>query len=65
MYRRTITFSYIVSTNHKSRLRIPTKWGPTPELPDYDVLVRRMEKTWGPLDSYSGLATAPGKGGDA
>ena len=24
MYRRTITFSNIVSTNHKSRLRIPT-----------------------------------------
>ena len=25
MYRRTITLSYIVSTNHKSRLRIP-RW---------------------------------------
>ena len=24
LYRRTITFSYIVSTNHKSRLRIPS-----------------------------------------
>ena len=24
LYRRTIMFSYIVSTNHKSRLRIPT-----------------------------------------
>ena len=24
LYRRTITFSYIVSTNHNSRLRIPS-----------------------------------------
>ena len=27
LYRRTITFSYIVSTNHKSRWRIPTARG--------------------------------------
>ena len=36
LYRRTITFSYTVPTNHKSRLRIPTcRWerGERPGLP--------------------------------
>ena len=40
----------------------PTEWGPIPFPPDDDVLVRRMEKAWGPLGSYNGLATVPGKG---
>ena len=40
----------------------PTEWGPMPFLPASDVLVRNMEKAWGPLESYNGLATVPGKG---
>ena len=40
----------------------PTEWGPMPFLPASDVLVRNMENAWGPLDSYNGLATVPGKG---
>ena len=39
----------------------PTEFGPIPFLPTPDVLVRRMEKAWGPLDSYNGLATTQGK----
>ena len=39
-----------------------TQWGPTPFLPFPDVLIRRMEAAWGNLESYSGLAYAPGKG---
>ncbi|KAI8464745.1 MAG: CobN/magnesium chelatase [Monoraphidium minutum] len=35
----------------------PTEWGPMPFLPDSDVLVRRMEAQWGPLDKYHGIAT--------
>ena len=33
-----------------------------PFLPASDVLVRNMENAWGPLESYNGLATVPGKG---
>ena len=40
----------------------PTEWGPIPFLPSPDVLVSRMEKQWGPLDSYNGMnSTANGK----
>jgi magnesium chelatase subunit H len=35
----------------------PTEWGPIPFLPDADVLVRRMEAQWGPLDRYTGIGT--------
>lgn len=35
--------------------------GPIPFLPDPDILVRRMEKTWGDLDRYRGIqSTAKG-----
>lgn len=35
--------------------------GPIPYLPDPDILVRRMEKTWGDLDRYRGIqSTAKG-----
>jgi len=40
----------------------PTEWGPIPFLPDPDILIRKMEAAWGPLDKYIGLSTAPGKG---
>jgi magnesium chelatase subunit H len=40
----------------------PTEWGPMPFLPNHDALVRNMEAAWGPLESYAGLATVPGKG---
>ena len=40
----------------------PTEWGPIPFLPSPAVLVSRMEKQWGPLDSYRGLATTAGGG---
>jgi magnesium chelatase subunit H len=40
----------------------PTEWGPIPFLPEPDILVRKMEAAWGPLENYLGLATAPGKG---
>ena len=40
----------------------PTEWGPMPYLPSPDLLVRNMEKAWGALESYNGLATVPGKG---
>ena len=40
----------------------PTEWGPIPYLPESDVLVKKMEAAWGPLENYIGLATAPGKG---
>ena len=40
----------------------PTEWGPIPFLPESDVLVKKMETAWGPLENYIGLATAPGKG---
>jgi magnesium chelatase subunit H len=33
-----------------------------PFLPFSDVLIRRMEAAWGTLETYSGLAYAPGKG---
>ena len=36
----------------------PTEWGPIPFLPDPDVLVRRTERQWGPLDRYRGLQTS-------
>ena len=39
----------------------PTEFGPTPFLPTPDALVRRMEKAWGPLEAYNGLATVQGK----
>lgn len=35
----------------------PTEWGPIPFLPENDILVRRMESQWGPLDQYHGLNT--------
>ena len=38
----------------------PTEWGPMPYLPSHDVLVRKMERAWGPLESYAGLCTTPG-----
>ena len=40
----------------------PTEWGPMPYLPSPDLLVRNMEKAWGALGVYNGLATVPGKG---
>ena len=39
----------------------PTEFGPIPFLPTPDVLVRRMEQAWGPLEAYNGLATTQGK----
>ena len=39
----------------------PTEFGPIPFLPTPDVLVKRMEQAWGPLDAYNGLATVQGK----
>lgn len=38
------------------------KTGPIPFLPDRDTLVRRMEKHWGPLDSYRGIASSSAGG---
>lgn len=40
----------------------PTDWGPIPFLPDPDILVNNMEKSWGDLDSYSGIATSASGG---
>ncbi|RMZ54985.1 hypothetical protein APUTEX25_000502, partial [Auxenochlorella protothecoides] len=40
----------------------PSEWGPIPFLPDRDTLVRRMEKHWGPLDSYRGIASSSAGG---
>lgn len=40
----------------------PSEWGPIPFLPESDVLIKKMEAAWGPLENYIGLATAPGKG---
>ncbi|KAL6750256.1 CobN/Magnesium chelatase-domain-containing protein, partial [Haematococcus lacustris] len=34
----------------------PTDWGPIPFLPDNDILVQRLERQWGNLRSYRGLA---------
>ena len=40
----------------------PTEWGPIPYLPSPNVLVSRMEKQWGDLQDYQGMATtAKGK----
>ena len=36
----------------------PTDWGPIPFLPDPDILVNNMEKSWGDLDSYRGISTS-------
>ena len=36
----------------------PTEWGPLPFLPPADVLPRRLEKQWGALEGYRGIATA-------
>ncbi len=35
----------------------PTEWGPIPFLPSADLLVRKLEKQWGPLEGYKGLRT--------
>lgn len=40
----------------------PTEWGPIPFLPQPDVLVSSMERQWGDLAAYKGIATtATGK----
>ena len=36
----------------------PTEWGPIPFLPERDVLVANLERQWGQLDSYRGIATS-------
>lgn len=36
----------------------PTEWGPIPFLPEADVLVSSMERQWGELASYRGIATS-------
>ncbi|KAL0032609.1 hypothetical protein WJX77_010520 [Trebouxia sp. C0004] len=36
----------------------PTEWGPIPFLPEADVLVRSMERQWGDLATYRGIATS-------
>lgn len=36
----------------------PTEWGPIPFLPEADVLVSSMERQWGDLASYRGIATS-------
>ncbi|GAB4822001.1 hypothetical protein N2152v2_009047 [Parachlorella kessleri] len=36
----------------------PTEWGPIPFLPDPKVLVQRMERQWGELGRYRGIATS-------
>jgi len=35
----------------------PNEWGPCPQLPPNDILIRRMEKAWGNLEQYRGLNT--------
>ena len=35
----------------------PTEWGPIPFLPDNDILVEKMEKQWGNLSTYRGIAS--------
>eukprot|EP00873_Tetraselmis_striata_P036146 jgi/Tetstr1/456410/TSEL_043144.t1 len=36
----------------------PSDWGPIPFLPEPDILVERMERQWGRLESYRGIATS-------
>ena len=36
----------------------PTEWGPIPFLPQPDVLVSSMERQWGELAVYRGIATS-------
>ncbi|KAK9843478.1 hypothetical protein WJX81_004582 [Elliptochloris bilobata] len=36
----------------------PTEWGPIDFLPSSDLLVRNMERQWGDLDRYLGIATS-------
>ena len=36
----------------------PTEWGPIPFLPESDVLVSSMERQWGDLAAYRGIATS-------
>ena len=36
----------------------PTEWGPIPFLPEPDVLVSSMERQWGDLAAYRGIATS-------
>ena len=36
----------------------PTEWGPIPFLPEADVLVSSMERQWGDLAAYRGIATS-------
>ena len=43
----------------------PGEWGPVPTLPPPDLLVSRMERAWGSLDTYTGIraaVAAPGGG---
>ena len=40
----------------------PTDWGPIPFLPDPDVLVSSMERQWGDLAAYRGIATSASGG---
>ena len=40
----------------------PTEWGPIPFLPESDVLVRSMERQWGDLAAYRGIATSASGG---
>ena len=36
----------------------PSEWGPISFLPEHDLLVSNMERQWGDLDKYRGLATS-------
>ncbi|DBA83121.1 TPA: Magnesium chelatase [Trebouxia sp. C0005] len=36
----------------------PSEWGPIPFLPEADVLVSSMERQWGDLAAYRGIATS-------
>ena len=36
----------------------PTEWGPIPFLPEPDILVSSMERQWGDLAAYRGIATS-------
>lgn len=36
----------------------PDEWGPLPTLPPPDLLVSRMERAWGSLETYTGLRVA-------
>lgn len=43
----------------------PDEWGPVPTLPPPDLLVARMERAWGSLETYTGMRAAvssPGGG---